>query len=52
MPVTAQRVVDAKVTGWAGQTFDFDFLPAGPGEYTLISGDAKKPDWSQRIIVK
>lgn len=52
MPVSAQRVVDAKVTGWAGQTFDFDFLPAAPGEYTLIAGDAKKPDWSQRIIVK
>ena len=48
----AQHVVDAKVAGWAGQTFDFDFLPSAPGEYMLIAGDPKKPDWSRRIVAK
>lgn len=40
------------VTGWAGQTFDFDFYPRAPGEYTLVSGDPAKPDWVARILVR
>ena len=52
MSPAAQHVVDAKVAGWAGQTFDFDFLPSAPGEYRLVANDPKKPNWSQRIVVK
>jgi manganese oxidase len=41
----------ASITGWAGQTYDFDFFPSTPGEYTLTAGEPAKPEWSQRVLV-
>ncbi len=52
MPVARQRVGAAKVSGFAGQTFDFDFLPPARGVYTLTAGDPKKPEWQQRIEIR
>ena len=47
-----QRRVPAAVQGWAGQTYDFDFLPPARGEYTLVAGNPAKPIWVGRIVVK
>ncbi|MBI3793036.1 MAG: multicopper oxidase domain-containing protein [Gemmatimonadetes bacterium] len=52
LPQARRRPEPAKVSGWAGQTFDFDFLPPRPGVYTLIAGDPKKPDWQGTIVVR
>ena len=51
LPAAQQREGPSRVTGWAGQTFDFDFLPPGPGEYALIAGDPAKPLWVGRVLV-
>ena len=47
-----QRVMPASVTGWAGQTFDFDFLPALRGEYTLVAGNPSTPMWKGALVVR
>ena len=52
MPAAQQRVGPARITGWAGQTYDFDILPSAPGQYLLVAGDPKKPQWQQRIEVR
>ena len=52
LPRSRQRPEPAMVTGWAGQTFDFDFLPPRPGTYRLVAGDPAKPDWSGTIVVR
>ena len=43
---------DATVAGWAGETYDFDFVAKEPGEYALVAGDPKKPMWTQRVVVR
>ena len=52
IPRARQADVPAVITGWAGQTFDFDFHPQAPGDYTLIAGDPAKPSWSGRVLVR
>lgn len=52
LPAAQQTLVPASVTGWAGQTFDFDFAPTKPGDYTLMTGDPKKPIWKGIIRVR
>ena len=52
LPRARQRPEPAKVSGWAGQTFDFDFLPPRPGLYRLTAGNPAKPDWSGTIQVR
>jgi len=34
-----------------GETFDFEWNPE-PGEYQMVIGDALKPGWQRRIIVR
>ena len=41
----------AKVQGWAGQTYDYDFNASTPGEYALVADDDGKVRWSGRIVV-
>lgn len=52
LPQSQQLDVPAQVTGWAGQTFDFDFLATAPGEYTLVAGDPATPAWLGRLVVR
>ncbi len=52
LPRSRQRPEPAMVTGWAGQTFDFDFLPPRAGTYRLTAGDPANPDWSGTIVVR
>jgi FtsP/CotA-like multicopper oxidase with cupredoxin domain len=47
-----QRTVPAEILGWAGQTYDFDFLAPASGTYRLVAGDSAKPMWSQQIVVR
>ena len=47
-----QRELPAEITGWAGQTYDFDFLPSARGRYELIIGDPKAPSWTQVYWVR
>ncbi len=47
-----QRELPAEITGWAGQTYDFDFLPSARGRYELIIGDPKSPSWTQVYWVR
>jgi hypothetical protein len=35
-----------------GETFDAEFTPASPGEYTLVVGPVGKPVMTQRIVVR
>ncbi|MEP7001707.1 MAG: multicopper oxidase domain-containing protein [bacterium] len=42
----------ARIEGWAGQTYDFDFDARTPGEYTLVAGDPAKPMWIGRLVVR
>ncbi len=51
MPAARRRRGPATIQGWAGQTFDFEVVPAA-GRYTLTVGDPKKPDWQQTIIAR
>ena len=52
LPRSRQRPEPARILGWAGQTFDFDFLPPGPGTYRLLVGNPAKPDWEQKLVVR
>ena len=52
LPRARQREVPAEVTGWAGQTFDFDFFPTAAGEYTLVATEGKKTVWEGRLLVR
>ena len=52
LPRARQRPEPAKVSGWAGQTFDFDFLPPRPGRYRLTAGNPARPSWSGTIQVR
>ena len=52
LPARRQLDTAAEVTGWAGQTFDFDFRPPAPGEYTLVAGNPAKPLWIGRLFVR
>lgn len=51
-PASRQVEIPAKVTGWAGQTFDFDFYPTAPGEYTLVATSGKRTCWEGKVIVR
>lgn len=45
-------LVKAEIVGWAGQTYDYDFLPPSPGEYTLTAGQLARPLWKGTIVVR
>ena len=52
LPTSQQVEVPAVVRGWAGQTFDFGFLPPAPGEYRLVAGDPARPLWVGRVVAR
>ena len=51
LPASQRRERPAKVQGWAGQTYDYDFNAAKPGEYTLVADDDGTIRWTGRIVV-
>ena len=51
LPKSQQVVRGARVQGWAGQTYDFEFDARKPGDYTLTAESAGKPVWLGRIVV-
>ncbi len=51
IPARRRRSGPASIQGWAGQTFDVDFVPT-TGTYTLSAGDPNKSVWRQTIIAR
>ncbi|MBA3645618.1 MAG: multicopper oxidase domain-containing protein [Gemmatimonadaceae bacterium] len=55
LPVSQATMQPAKVTVAVGETYDFEFKPTEPGEYTLsapVGGSGpKKVTWGRRILV-
>jgi len=52
LPESQRTIAAAQVTGWTGETCDFDFLPPAAGAYRLVIGDPAKPDWSRVVLVR
>ena len=52
MPEHQQRNQPARVTGWAGQTYDFDLDAREARDYLLVASTSDKPVWSRRITVR
>jgi FtsP/CotA-like multicopper oxidase with cupredoxin domain len=50
LPAAQQVEQPAAVRVWAGQTFDFGFR-APEGEYRLVVGDPKRPQWERKVVV-
>jgi FtsP/CotA-like multicopper oxidase with cupredoxin domain len=52
LPESQRTTGAAQVTGWAGETYDFDFLPPAVGAYRLVVGNPAKPDWTRAVLVR
>lgn len=52
LPPARRIATSAEIMGWAGQTFDYDFLPPSTGVYTLTAGRLASPLWQRTIVVR